>query len=545
MATKWLVDRWEQFFFALNELESVAEIEALCKAEIETWRSRPGMKKESSLRIPMTDTRNEIKVRVTDQRKQELALRFLSFDEDWYRRENAPSREKLEERLEHQQLLRDPDAIVAKATELLSSNQWPDLATGLALCTGRRPGEVLKTAVFEKKTEYSVLFSGQLKRRGKEAAAYEIPTLCEARLVIAALERLRAMLDTSDDVRSVTQRYSPLVQETANKHFNRLIPARETKDGLYGHLFRSIYPRIAVFWYCPPYIADIHYMAEIQGHSQVGESEDELRNYASGAHYFDYKIADKDGNIDGRQGVKLGMRGVELLEVFKPKPRKEKAMATTTEETAGQQKKAEGKNVPVTVDRPTFNRVQALKAGKGHRTYGETVSMLLDVFEQGGSAQGDDLQPENLVSPELAASIREAMTISKEENFMAFLADALSKEAKFRTSLSKRHEGKDFSKMTTSQLTNTKHPEAAKERIRRAVAAIAIYNNEHVPAERWFLNARTVQMVAGARYPIVEEWMKEHEAEVDELNKMHELNARYNSKPYTVKSVVTIPEEAE
>jgi hypothetical protein len=361
------------------------------------------------------------------------------------------------------------------------------------------------------------------------------------------------MLDTSDDVRTVTQRYSPFIQEAANKQFSTLIPAREGKDGgLYGHLFRSVYPRIAVFWYCPPSIADIHYMATVQGHSQAGEeTEEQLRSYASGAHYFDYKIADKDGNIDGRQGVKLGMRGVELLEVFKPKPRKEKKdMTTTTEEQAIEEqpgkgkKKAEGKNFPISVDKICFNRAQALRVGKGHRSNTETVTMLLDFYEQGGSAQAGDLQPEHVVSSETAAAIREAMQISGESNFMAFLADALSKEAKFRTSLSKRHADKDFSKLTTSQLTNTKHPDAAKERIRRAVAAIAVYNDEHVPAERWFLNARTVQMVAGARYPIVEEWIKEHQEEVDALNKMHELNTKYNSKPYTVKSVVSIPEEA-
>src|SRR5258708_25900718 len=56
----------------------------------------------------------------------------------------------------------------------------------------------------------------------------------------------------------------------------------------------------------------------------LGGSEEELRNYATSAHYFDYKIADRQGNIDGRQGVRLGAAGVELLEVFKPKAQEEK-----------------------------------------------------------------------------------------------------------------------------------------------------------------------------------------------------------------------------
>ncbi|GHO58365.1 hypothetical protein [Ktedonobacter robiniae] len=40
-------------------------------------------------------------------------------------------------------------------------------------------------------------------------------------------------------------------------------------------------------------------------------------NYASHANYADYKIADKDGNIDGRQGVRLGQPGVRVLDVFR------------------------------------------------------------------------------------------------------------------------------------------------------------------------------------------------------------------------------------
>ena len=54
-----------------------------------------------------------------------------------------------------------------------------------------------------------------------------------------------------------------------------------------------------------------------------------------------------------------------------------------------------------------------------------------------------------------------------------------------------------------------------------------------------------MQQLAGARYPIVEEYFKEHQAEIDALNAKHELNQRYNSKAYSVKTVVTIPEQAE
>jgi hypothetical protein len=565
MPAKWLVARWAVLFPALEQVTTEEEVKRLCEDEIQIWREQPSIKKESSLRNHMTETHHEIEKRMKGD-KRGWALTYLAFSEAWYKQQNAPSRAALENRLEHQQLLQDPDAIVNKAVELLSSENWPDLAVALGVCTGRRPGEVLKTATFEPKTMYSVIFTGQLKRRGDPLPPYEIPTLCQASAAMYALARLRAKLDTTGmDVSSTTRKYSPLVQEAANTHFQELIPARHGKDDLYGHLFRSVYPRIACFWYCPPTIADMHFMATIQGHTDFFELETEeaRRSYGSQAHYSDYRIADSSGNIDGRQGLKLGTRGVELLEVFKPKPRKEKAMMTTTPETQDQtQAKPEGKNVPVTVDRAAFNRVQALRTRLGHRTYGETVNLLLDFHEQGGQAAAAKIEnvadairsvlsrdksyqkfQQEEETADAAAILEKALADG--EGLQALLVDALTKEAKFKIGLTKRHAGKDFSSMSTTQLTNTKDRNAARERIRRAVAAIAAYNDQAVVAERWFINPRIVQQVSGARYPIVEEYFKEHQAEIDALNTKHELNQRYNSKAYAVKTVVTIPEQSE
>jgi hypothetical protein len=563
MAAKWLVKRWAILFPAVEQAGTEAEIEVICKAEIQAWREQPSIKQESSLRNHMNESRNEVKKRLHGDR-QAWTLKYLSFSEEWYKKHNAPSRVALENRLEHQQLLQDPDAVVAKGVELLVSEQWADIVVGLAVCTGRRPGEVLKTAIFELKSGYSVIFTGQLKRRESDIPPYEIPTLCTAAAAIDALARLRAMLPTGElDVNTVTNRYSPSVQEAANKHFTSLVPVREGKDDLYGHLFRSVYARIAVFWYAPPSVADTHYMATIQGHTQFFEQETEeaRRSYASTAHYSDYKIADRDGNIDGRQGLKLGARDVELLEAFKPKSRRKEPM-TTEIETAQEQEqdaKPEGRSRPITVDPATFHREMAFKTRLGHKTHAQTVNFLLDTYEQGGSAQAgaksvaDAIRSVLSKDPDYQKFQKEAETadaaailekaLTSGENLQAILVDALIKEAKFRVGLTKRHAGKDFAGMTTSQLVSTKHPDAAKERIGRAVAAIAAYNDQASVAERWYINGRTVQLLAGARYPIVEEWLKAHEAEVKALNDKHELNPRYNSKPYGVKTVVTIPEQ--
>ena len=64
------------------------------------------------------------------------------------------------------------------------------MAAGLAVVTGRRVSEVLKTAEFSYKTEYSITFAGALKRRQERVECiFEIPTLVKAKEVINSLTK--------------------------------------------------------------------------------------------------------------------------------------------------------------------------------------------------------------------------------------------------------------------------------------------------------------------------------------------------------------------
>jgi hypothetical protein len=572
MAAKWLLERWSKFFLALEQATTEAEVKAICEAEIAAWKARPEIKSESTLRNAMTLTHKEIERRLTGDR-QAWALTHMAFSRGWYIQHSASSQANLSERLEHQQLLKNPDAIVAKGDELLDSDYWPDVFVALLLMTGRRPIELYLFGDFEYCTEYSVKFSGQAKRRGDPLPAYEIPTLCRAQRVIDSLARIRPQIDTTDpDTYAITRKYSPLIRDAANRHFSDLVPARPSAkkkktgppdEGLYGQLFRAVYPRIAVFWYAPPTIDDRHFMAVIQGHRkhfEELETEEERISYSSGAHYSDYKIADAQGNIDGRQGLKLGSKGVELLEVFKPKSRRKEPMTTPTTDQAQEQAQAvkpEGRNVPVTVDRPTFNRVQALKTAKTHRTYSETVNLLLDSYEGGVTA------PFSLSSAirQLLASDEEYKKFSQEEEtaeavalldelladqekYKELLVNALVKEAKFQVGLAARHAGKDFTQMTIKQLKGTRDKGATNERIRRAVLAIAAYNDApgRAQAERWYLNATSVNRLVGGRYPIIGAYIKAHQSEIDALNDKHKLTDRYNNKPDHIEDFITVPD---
>jgi Telomere resolvase len=174
----------------------------------------------------------------------------------------------------------------------------------------------------EPKTDFSILFTGQLKHQG-ELAAFEIPTLCPASTVLNAWKRLKFMLGSEQlDPQSINQRFSRQCKEAANRHFADLVPPRIGEDDLYMHLFRAIYATLAVYYYCPPRVNGILFKAEIQGHRMIATTTDQetLRSYTASRHYDDYAIADANGNVDGRRGLRLGEPGVQLLQVLQTTP---------------------------------------------------------------------------------------------------------------------------------------------------------------------------------------------------------------------------------
>lgn len=265
----------------------------------------------------LCDVRNAIRVLDPDH----PALEIVDFDTSTWIKINNRASDRLGER--KTKFLNDPDAIVKRATTLLGSYQWSEIAAGLAVVTGRRCTEVIKTAQFEYKSLYSVIFTGALKRGDEPVeCVFEIPTLCEAQLVIKAIANLRSLLGEEIQnlsKRQVSSRYGRAVATKCDRYFDEFVPPREDKNNLYTHLFRAVYATIASYWYCPPTVPEIEFRAAIQGHYQIIDEKDPKlrRSIAAGRNYFDYRIADGHGNIDGRLGIKLSLPDVEVIEEFR------------------------------------------------------------------------------------------------------------------------------------------------------------------------------------------------------------------------------------
>jgi hypothetical protein len=312
-----LVDEYLLKVAALgNSPEDRAMAEQLATAMRQAWAEQglSALKQQKNL---MTETRNAIRNRLGEGH---VALETMNFSTHEWTEVNRATSQRVASQNSNQQVL-DPgtvNAIVTRATQLLQSREWSEIAAGLAVVTGRRSTEVLKTAQFEWKTEFSVIFTGALKRKGEQVVLrFEIPTLCQAEYVVTAWEKLRKILRTSELTNAQVNTYSDSVSAACDKHFADLVTPTEGRERLYTHLFRKIYATISTYFYCPPNVDDAEFRAEIQGHFSGHEhlTLAERRSIASDRHYRSYVIQDENGNM--RKGIRLNWQGVEVIEAFK------------------------------------------------------------------------------------------------------------------------------------------------------------------------------------------------------------------------------------
>ena len=334
---KWLQTLVDQFLPAVELLQDTPEDRAQGQ-KWATWMRQQwvehGLVELKQQRNLMTDVRNAIKRQLGEDH---VALESMNFTVAEWTTINSPIEEQVARRNENVVLLQNPDAIVTQAVRLLESREWAEVAAGLVVLTGRRSSEVLGTAEFHPKSQWSVLFTGALKRRGEsQRLSFEIPTLTTAERVIKALAKLRQMCPAEGlTAEQINQKYAQAVATACDRHFCNLVPNRDGRDNLFSHLFRSVYAAIATLWYAPPTVDANEYKAAIQGHYAILDATDGSlkRSLAASRHYNDYKVGDLNGNIDGRQGIKLGYGGVEVIDGFNPDRRAEVKGVTSDQAT--------------------------------------------------------------------------------------------------------------------------------------------------------------------------------------------------------------------
>jgi hypothetical protein len=164
----------------------------------------------------------------------------------------------------------DREAFIQKALDLLASDRYLEKGMGLMALTGRRPAEIFFSAKFslpKKKLPFpAVIFDGQLKTRqapGTSFEPYPIPVLAEPKLIIHALEQLRALKTfTSPDAVNTTT--GPQLPKYISHAFGSL-----DKPWKPGYL-RSAYGAICCHLFKPKNQTDDIFLAQILGHKLLG-----------------------------------------------------------------------------------------------------------------------------------------------------------------------------------------------------------------------------------------------------------------------------------
>jgi hypothetical protein len=264
-------------------------------------------------------------IRTFDREHEAIAL--ISPTTEEYRFLNDVQRGKLADRETKYFTSDQAEALVERATALLSSPQWSDVGAAIAVLIGRRISEILLSE-FSLCSPWSLYFSEMAKKADAQGLTIEIPTLAPAHIVLAAIQKLHQSLLISDlklaslspkmAKQKVNQRFSGSISDRCSLHFSDLIPTRSDREHLYTHIFRSVYATIAAHWYCPPSIPEHLFKAEIQGHFTLTSEGKKLPNYSARANYDDYAIGSSDGNRDGRLGIKLGvLPDLQVLSAFR------------------------------------------------------------------------------------------------------------------------------------------------------------------------------------------------------------------------------------
>ena len=297
-------------------------------------------------------------------------------------------------------------------------------------------------------------------------------------------------------------------------------------------------------------------MATILGHYRVKEATDEvqLRNLGSVHHYSDYKIADRHGNIDGRQGLWLGKKaGVEVLEEFQPKivievPVPDSEPPLLAEEVP---QKKQRKTTVLNIQREAADRFQSLAQDAqitGRNAQTRMLVRLMDRYEQQEQTK-EALSPAVLgMSSPLVEDIARYLSESKTD-FLVLIKTAVEREVNFRKGLVKRtqqQEEKDYTQAPTSALAKARAFEASIERIRRVVLALVMWNHQTQDRrERWFINQSVVQQLSTAPSSMVKRFFRVHQEQIDQYNAEFEVTGATNYKRPKVKTIVPVPDDPQ
>ncbi|MGL4623022.1 MAG: protelomerase family protein [Chroococcidiopsis sp.] len=332
------------FVDRLKSLNSQAEIQALCEAEIQLLEEgypqatiagnqiplyrRLIEDAISTGTLPLTDKNSHLvtwtkrNTGELGQTQEHFALYYLKYDRATYqqiRSKGTAANNSRQDNLQPLPLQRYLDT----AVELLASNDERHLAIALAALTGRRHTEVISKGQFQPTHHpYLLHFQGQQKKQineGEAAPAFDILTLVPATQVLEGIERFRA-LPAIQQLEGVDSKDPKL--RVLNTRIDRevkclfqdsgIVPVLTGKKTVSIHRLRGVYGAIAIHFFCPPTKHEHRFLQHYLGH--VLDQQQAAPNSIATSHYFHYRLVNQQGQPLEGQGVLLDANGLPPLE---------------------------------------------------------------------------------------------------------------------------------------------------------------------------------------------------------------------------------------
>ena len=550
MARKWLEEliNGEYIPFIEGIKKSPAgrkKLTSFTKDMRQSWAER-GLTSPAQQAAPMTEVRASIKDSLGEDH---WSLNIVALSTEEWIELNQKSQDKVAERNENVQSIKNPDEIVAIAVRLLESREWSEIAAGLSALTGRRVTELLSTAKFEKKSQWSVLFTGALKRRGEAVELqFEIPTLTTADKVIKALAKLRKELPIKDLTPSeINNRYEKPVASACDRHFKGIIPPREGKDNVYTHLNRSVYATIAVFWYCPPSINEVEFKAAIQGHYALLDEKNPTnrRSLASSRHYSDYEISDQAIAQHGgkRKGIKLGIGGVEPIEAFT------KAWKTPKADTQPGERRRETTSLRIFKD--TRDRwleiLEQVCPEEGETQQAKTEKLLVWIEQHLKESQVVVAKPVMIEAIALKPIVEAPLAVGQDQDalrqmILSVLREEMPKLKPSKVaSLPNPQITKDDPEKAEPEKRGRKNSAEVEQRVNGAIDAIIHHNDQQaeIHSDKWEISINALKAF-GASQRAIYRHMELRQEEITAHHAKHEIKPGHNLRQHRGKAITEV-----
>ncbi len=258
-----------------------------------------------SLEVPDPETGELIEI------QQHYAQLYLKYEPQFY----VQMKRKTTQNNNLKQLEPQPinlPAYLEKTRQLLKSNNYTELAAGLAAASGRRFSEIIErgnpSLPDQPTSPYEFIFEGQLKK-AQESQPYLTYSLLPAADLIKAIALLRNIPKIQSLTGATIQKLNslnPAINFQVKKHFQDtgIIQVLPGEASVSIQNLRGAYGEIATHFFCPNRASFPRFVSASLGHL-IGDETLTHALSSSTQHYFHYFLTDETGHQIDSVGVKL------------------------------------------------------------------------------------------------------------------------------------------------------------------------------------------------------------------------------------------------